>query len=35
MYIIQRRLASKGFSSTDIDKVLGGNFFRVYQEIIG
>ncbi|HKP29263.1 MAG TPA: membrane dipeptidase [Gemmatimonadales bacterium] len=35
MYIIQKRLASKGFSSTDIDKILGGNFFRVYKEIIG
>jgi microsomal dipeptidase-like Zn-dependent dipeptidase len=35
MYIIQKRLASKGFSSADIDKILGGNFFRVYKEILG
>ena len=35
MYIIQKRLASKGFSSGDIEKILGGNFFRVYKEILG
>ena len=35
MYIIQKRLASKGFSSGDTDKILGGNFFRVYKEILG
>jgi membrane dipeptidase len=35
MYIIQKRLAAKGIKSADIDKIMGGNFFRVYKEIMG
>lgn len=34
-HVIRKRLGEKGFSSADIDKVMGGNFFRVYKEIIG
>jgi membrane dipeptidase len=34
-YIIQKRLGERGFSAADIDKILGGNFFRVYREILG
>ena len=33
--VIQKRLLEKGFSQTDVDKILGGNFMRVYREILG
>ncbi len=33
--IIRKRLGEKRFSEADIGKIMGGNFFRVYQEIIG
>jgi membrane dipeptidase len=32
---IQRRLQQRGFSSSDVDKVLGGNLLRIYGEILG
>jgi membrane dipeptidase len=34
MFVIEKRLKEKGFSSADVDKILGGNFFRVYREVI-
>lgn len=34
-HVIARRLRQKGFSQTDIGKILGGNFLRVYREIMG
>lgn len=33
-HVIRRRLQGK-FSAADIDKILGGNFMRIYREIIG
>ena len=33
--IIRRRLLQKGFSAADCAKILGGNFLRIYQEILG
>jgi microsomal dipeptidase-like Zn-dependent dipeptidase len=35
MYIIADRLAQRGFSAKDIQKVMGGNFMRVYKEVLG
>lgn len=32
--IIRRRLLEKGFSEVDVAKILGGNFIRIYQEIL-
>ena len=32
---IQSRLQQRGFSSSDVDKVLGGNLLRIYGEILG
>lgn len=34
-HIIRKRLVEKRFSEADIDKIMGGNFFRIYKEIIG
>lgn len=34
-HIIRKRLAEKRFSDSDIAKIMGGNFFRVYKEILG
>ena len=34
-HIIRKRLAQKGFSEADLEKVLGGNFLRIYREILG
>jgi membrane dipeptidase len=34
-HVIRRRLVQKGFSATDIAKILGGNFLRIYREILG
>jgi membrane dipeptidase len=33
-HLIRRRLLARGFSEADVDKVLGGNFLRIYQEIL-
>lgn len=33
-HVIRKRLEGK-FSSADVDKILGGNFMRVYGEVIG
>ncbi|MBN1224448.1 MAG: membrane dipeptidase [Candidatus Aminicenantes bacterium] len=35
MYIMADRLAQRGFSAIDIQKVMGGNFMRVYKEVLG
>jgi len=35
MYIIAGRLAQRGFSGENIQKVMGGNFMRVYKEVLG
>lgn len=34
-HVIRRRLLEKGFSAPDVGKILGGNFLRVYREILG
>jgi len=34
-HVIRRRLLQKGFSTADVGKVLGGNFLRIYREILG
>ena len=33
--VIEKRLREKGVSETDREKILGGNFLRIYREIIG
>jgi membrane dipeptidase len=33
--VIDKRLAERGFSTGDREKILGGNFLRIYREIIG
>jgi len=33
-HVIKKRLLEKGFSSDDAAKVLGGNFMRIYREIL-
>lgn len=33
--IIAKRLSQRGFSDSDIEKIVGGNFLRVYQEVLG
>lgn len=33
-HVIRRRLLQKGFSEADTAKILGGNFIRIYQEIL-
>ena len=33
-YVIKRRLAERGFSPADTAKILGGNFLRIYREIL-
>jgi membrane dipeptidase len=33
--IVAERLDQKGFSSDDVQKVMGGNFMRVYRQILG
>ncbi|MFC1555273.1 dipeptidase [candidate division KSB1 bacterium] len=35
METIHSGLQKRGYSSGDIDKILGGNFYRVYKEVIG
>jgi len=35
MHIIRKRLVEKRFSEADIGKIMGGNFFRIYKEILG
>ena len=35
MHIIRKRLVEKRFSQADVDKIMGGNFFRIYKEILG
>ncbi|NIM51286.1 MAG: dipeptidase [Gemmatimonadales bacterium] len=35
MYVIGEALERRGFSSSDVQKVLGGNFLRVYQQVLG
>jgi membrane dipeptidase len=32
---ITRGLVSRGYSDDDIEKILGGNFLRVFEEIVG
>jgi membrane dipeptidase len=34
-HVIRRRLAERGFTPADIAKVLGGNFLRVYRQVLG
>ncbi|MGE0553679.1 MAG: dipeptidase [Gemmatimonadales bacterium] len=34
-HVIKKRLLEKGFSRGDTAKVLGGNFMRIYREILG
>lgn len=34
-HVIRRRLLQKGFSTGDVGKILGGNFLRIYREILG
>ena len=34
-HIIRKRLEEKRFAAADIEKIMGGNFFRIYKEIIG
>jgi membrane dipeptidase len=34
-HVIRKRLIQKGFSTTDVAKILGGNFLRIYREILG
>lgn len=33
-HVIRRRLLERGFSRSDVAKVLGGNFLRIYREIL-
>jgi membrane dipeptidase len=33
--IISQRLSARGFSNADIEKIMGLNFLRVYEEISG
>jgi membrane dipeptidase len=33
-HLIRRRLAQKGFPAADIAKILGGNFLRIYRDIL-
>jgi membrane dipeptidase len=33
-HVIKRRLLQKGFSASDVAKILGGNFLRIYREIL-
>lgn len=35
MYIIAERLAQRGYSTSEIKKVMGENFLRVYKEVLG
>jgi membrane dipeptidase len=35
METIAEGLKRRGYASMDIDKILGGNFFRLFQEVIG
>ncbi len=35
MHIIAERLEQRGFASSDVAKIMGGNFMRVYEEILG
>jgi len=35
MYIIADRLAERGFAPSDLKKIMGENFMRVYKEILG
>lgn len=35
MEAIRAGLKKRKYSSRDIDKILGGNFYRVYKEVIG
>lgn len=35
METIHAGLKKRGYSSREIDKILGGNFYRVYKEVIG
>ena len=35
MHIIAERLDQRGFSSSEVAKIMGGNFMRVYEEILG
>jgi membrane dipeptidase len=35
MYIIADRLAERGFAPSDLKKIMGDNFMRVYKEILG
>lgn len=34
-HVIRRRLLQRGFSTADVAKILGGNFLRIYREILG
>ncbi len=34
-FIIAERLEQRGFSSADVQKILGGNFLRIYQQVLG
>ncbi|MCY3602268.1 MAG: membrane dipeptidase [Chloroflexi bacterium] len=35
MHIIAERLEQRGFSGAEVAQVMGGNFLRVYEEILG
>ena len=35
MHIIAERLEQRGFASSEVAKIMGGNFMRVYEEILG
>jgi membrane dipeptidase len=35
METIREGLKKRGYGSSDIDKILGGNFYRVYKEVLG
>ena len=35
MHIIAERLEQRGFSGSEVAQVMGGNFMRVYEEILG
>ena len=35
METIHKGLKKQGYASGDIDKILGGNFYRVYKEVLG
>ena len=34
-HIIAERLEQRGFSGVEVARVMGGNFLRVYEEILG